>query len=64
MELKDDPQFQAIRRNAAEPTEISEVFMRRAVDLLQGYFWPHAQECLRQMGLSERHKSSGESCGG
>jgi hypothetical protein len=31
--------------------------MQRAINLFQDYFWPHAQECLRQMGLSERHKA-------
>jgi len=53
---KDDPRFQAILRNAEEPIEIGELYMRRAVDLWRGYFWPHAQACLRQMGLSELHK--------
>ena len=35
-EFKDDPHFQAILRNAEEPSEISEVYMRRAVDLWRG----------------------------
>jgi hypothetical protein len=54
--FKDDPSFQAILRNAEEPTEIGEVHMRRAVKLWREYFWPHAQACLRQMGLSDQHK--------
>jgi hypothetical protein len=54
--FKDDPQFQALLRNAEEPSEIDGACMRRAVDLWHDYFWPHAQACLRQMGLSEQNR--------
>ena len=55
---KDDRQFQAILCYAAEPTEISEVFMQRAVDLSSGLFSGRMlKKCLRQMGLTERHKA-------
>jgi hypothetical protein len=29
--------------------------MVAAINLVQGYFWPHARAALRQIGLSERH---------
>jgi hypothetical protein len=54
--LKDDPHFQVILRNAQEPVQIEEIYILRAIDLLRGYFWPHAQACLRQMGLTEQHR--------
>lgn len=54
--FKDDPQFHRLLRNAEEPSEIDGACMRRAIDLWHGYFWPHAQACLRQMGLSEQHR--------
>ena len=54
--LKDDPDFQAMRRDGEEPSEIEGVYMRRAVDLWRDYLWPHAQACLRRMGLSEQHR--------
>jgi hypothetical protein len=55
-EFRDDPQFQVILRNAQEPSQIDELYMRRAIDMMRGYFWPHAQACLRQMGMSEQHR--------
>jgi uncharacterized protein DUF3987 len=38
-----------------EPTEIEADYMRAAIRLVQGYFWPHARAALRQIGLSDRH---------
>jgi uncharacterized protein DUF3987 len=40
---------------ALEPGEIDRRFMIDAVELIQGFFWPHARVCLRQIGLSDRH---------
>jgi hypothetical protein len=41
-----------------EPTEIRSKYVKAAVQLVRDYFWPHAQACLRQIGLSERHVHS------
>jgi hypothetical protein len=41
-----------------EPTEIDEHCMDSAVRLVRDYFWPHARACLRQIGLSDRHKDA------
>jgi hypothetical protein len=41
---------------ALEPGEIDRRFMIDAVELIQGYFWPHACACLRQIGLTDRHR--------
>jgi Protein of unknown function (DUF3987) len=37
------------------PSEISADHVEAAVSLVKGYFWPHTQAALRQIGLSERH---------
>jgi hypothetical protein len=37
-----------------EPTEIREEFMRNAIALINGYFYPHSRAALRQIGLSDR----------
>src|SRR5262249_28866650 len=39
----------------AQPTTIDADFMTAAIELVQGYFWPHARAALRQIGLTERH---------
>src|SRR6516164_5908885 len=36
-----------------EPTEIKEEFMKNAVLLINGYFYPHSRAALRQIGLSD-----------
>jgi hypothetical protein len=42
-------------RGGKEPTDIRSKYVKAAVQLVRDYFWPHAQACLRQIGLSERH---------
>src|SRR5262249_17251079 len=37
------------------PSEIGADHVKAAVSLVKGYFWPHTQAALRQIGLSERH---------
>src|SRR6476619_5672950 len=37
------------------PSEISADHVKAAGSLVKGYFWPHTQAALRQIGLSERH---------
>ena len=39
---------------APEPAEVGEEFMRNAVLLINGYFYPHSRAALRQIGLSDR----------
>jgi Protein of unknown function (DUF3987) len=39
-----------------EPTEIDDSCIEAAVTLVRDYFWFHACACLRQVGLSDRHK--------
>ena len=39
---------------APEPAEIGEEFMRNAIALINGYFYPHSRAALRQIGLSDR----------
>jgi hypothetical protein len=41
-----------------EPTEVDENSMASAIQLVHSYFWPHARACLRQIGLSDRHKEA------
>jgi hypothetical protein len=38
-----------------EPRSIQSRYVTAAVDLVDGYFWPHARAALRQIGLSHRH---------
>ena len=38
-----------------EPVCISGKYVEAAKQLVLDYFWPHAQACLRQIGLSQRH---------
>jgi hypothetical protein len=42
----------------AEPTAVDDHCMECAVRLVRDYFWPHARACLRQIGLSDRHKNA------
>jgi Protein of unknown function (DUF3987) len=37
------------------PSEIGTDHVKAAGSLVKGYFWPHTQAALRQIGLSERH---------
>ena len=41
-----------------EPTAVEERYMKSAMRLVKSYFWPHARACLRQIGLSDRHKEA------
>jgi hypothetical protein len=41
-----------------EPTAVDAGCMESAVRLVKSYFWPHARACLRQIGLSDRHKET------
>jgi hypothetical protein len=41
--------------HTAEPQEISDECMQAASAIVLDYFWPHAQACLRQIGLTQRH---------
>jgi len=41
-----------------EPTEIEDRHLDAAVILVRDYFWQHARACLRQVGLSDRHKDA------
>jgi Protein of unknown function (DUF3987) len=53
--------FGAILQAAAaakEPSEIDADTMRAAVRLWEDYFLPHAKACLRQVGLSDRHRDA------
>jgi hypothetical protein len=38
-----------------EPSYIAARFVADAAELVLDYFWPHAQACLRQIGLTQRH---------
>jgi hypothetical protein len=42
----------------AEPQAIGEEYVKAAVRLWQGYFWPHSRAALRQIGLTEKHANS------
>jgi hypothetical protein len=42
----------------SEPATIGAAHMAAAVDLWRGYFWPHSQAALRQIGISERHANA------
>jgi hypothetical protein len=48
----------AWNEDGAEPTEVEAMYMRRAVELVKTYFWPHARAALRLAGLSERHATA------
>jgi len=37
------------------PKAVNADVMAPAIELVRNYFWPHAQACLRQIGLTERH---------
>jgi hypothetical protein len=50
--------FQQMLQRAAEPPEIKPDVMTSAVRLWREYFWPHARACLRQAGLSDRHRDA------
>ena len=41
-----------------EPTEIEDRYIEAAIILVRDYFWQHARACLRQIGLSDRHKDA------
>ena len=45
-------------RGGSEPTEVSEAYMRAAIELVTDYFYPHSRAALRQVGLSERHATA------
>jgi hypothetical protein len=41
-----------------EPTAVDVGCMESSVQLVSRYFWRHARACLRQIGLSDRHKEA------
>lgn len=41
-----------------EPVEVDVRCMESSVQIVTNYFWPHARACLRQIGLSDRHKDA------
>jgi hypothetical protein len=41
-----------------EPKTIDAAFMRDAIRLWREFFWPHARACLRQIGLTDRHRNA------
>ncbi len=43
---------------ALEPRTIAKEYMVAAIRLWRDFFWPHAKACLRQIGLSEKHKDA------
>jgi hypothetical protein len=56
--VNDGDPFQKILQQAHEPTEIGDQFMAAALKLWREYFWPHAQACLRQVGLTDHHANA------
>jgi hypothetical protein len=42
-------------RGGAEPDQVDEEYMRRAIQLWDGYFLPHAYACLRLIGITDKH---------
>ena len=49
--------FNAILKNAAEPSEIGLRFIAAAIRMWDQYFWPHALAAVRLMGTTDRHKN-------
>jgi hypothetical protein len=43
---------------ALEPKVIDGKFVTDAVRLWRDFLWPHARACLRQLGLSDKHKNA------
>lgn len=41
-----------------QPAAVNRDAMASAIEMVRGYFWPHARACLRQIGLTERHANA------
>jgi Protein of unknown function (DUF3987) len=44
--------------DSLEPKSIDRNFMTAAIGLWREFFWPHARAALRQIGLTDRHRSA------
>jgi uncharacterized protein DUF3987 len=45
-------------KDGLEPGTIAKKYLVAAIKLWRDFFWPHAKACLRQIGLSDKHKDA------